>query len=51
LLALEALGHLEKPLDALQPAARRQLHPNPEHTEIYVRAAERQRRLYDALVT
>jgi gluconokinase len=51
LLALEALGFLERPLDSLQPAVRRHFEPVAAHTERYRAAGERQRRLYDALVS
>jgi sugar (pentulose or hexulose) kinase len=51
LLALETLGQLGQPLEALQPAGRVRTQPDPRHTETYRRAAERQRRLYDALVS
>jgi gluconokinase len=51
LLALEALGLLEVPLEQMQPAVTRRFEPVAEHTERYQAAAERQRRLYDALVS
>jgi gluconokinase len=51
LLALETLGLLERPLDSLQPAVRRRFEPIATHTERYRAAAERQRHLYDALVS
>ena len=50
LLALETLGLLDQPLDAEQPAIRKRYEPNPEHTQRYRAAAERQRHLYDALI-
>jgi gluconokinase len=50
LLALETLGLLDRSLDKLRPAGRRHFEPVPAHTEIYRAAAERQRRLYDALI-
>jgi gluconokinase len=51
LLALETLGLLARPLDELRPASRRRFEPVAAHTERYRAAAERQRHLYDALVT
>jgi gluconokinase len=51
LLALETLGLLHRPLDQLRPAGRRRFEPNPAHTQRYRLAAERQRRLYDALIS
>jgi gluconokinase len=51
LLALEAIGELRQPLDAMQPRTRARVEPNPAHTERYRVAAERQRLLYDALVS
>jgi gluconokinase len=51
LLALETLGLLETPLEQLRPAGRRRFEPSPERTLIYRAALERQRRLYDALVS
>jgi gluconokinase len=51
LLALETLGLLDQPLDTLRPAVRRRFEPIAAHTERYGAAAERQRRLYDALVS
>ena len=50
LLALETLGLLDGSLERLQPAARRHFQPQPAHTTVYRAAAERQRRLYDALI-
>jgi gluconokinase len=50
LLALETLGLLARPLDQLRPSGRRVFEPAASHTEIYRAAADRQRRLYDALV-
>jgi gluconokinase len=51
LLALETLGLLDQPLDALRPAVRHRFEPIPAHTERYRAAAERQRRLYDAVIS
>jgi gluconokinase len=51
LLALETLGHLARPLEKMRPAGRRQFQPSPAHTQIYRAAAERQQRLYDAVIT
>jgi gluconokinase len=51
LLALETLGLLETPLDDLRPDVSRRFEPVPEHTRRYQAAAERQRHLYDALVS
>jgi gluconokinase len=51
LLALETLGLLDQPLDTLRPALRRRFEPIPAHTERYQAATERQRRLYDAMVS
>lgn len=51
LLALEAIGALNEPLEDLRPASTTYFEPVPEHTERYRVAAERQRRLYDALIT
>ncbi len=50
LLALETLGHLAQPLEAMQPEVSRRFEPVPAHTERYAAAAERHRRLYDLLV-
>jgi gluconokinase len=50
LLALEALGTLEVPIEDLKPATTRRFDPIPEHRERYRVALERQRRLYDALL-
>jgi gluconokinase len=50
LLAAETLGYLEQPLDALRPGVSRVYEPVAEHTRRYQAAAERQARLYDALV-
>jgi len=50
LLALEAVGALDQPLEQLGPASTTYYEPVPEHTERYRAAAERQRRLYDALI-
>jgi gluconokinase len=51
LLALEALGVLKQPLEAMRPAVTRSFDPIAAHTERYRAAAERQRRQYDALVS
>jgi gluconokinase len=51
LLALETLGLLEVRLEELRPRVTRRFEPLPGHTERYQLAAERQRRLYDALVS
>ena len=51
LLALDTLGLLETPLDELRPDVSRRFEPVPEHTRRYQAAAERQRHLYDALVS
>jgi gluconokinase len=50
LLAFEALGQLDRPIEAVVPAARAVYEPIPSHTERYRRAAERQRHLYDVLI-
>jgi gluconokinase len=50
LLGLETVGALEKPIDQLLPATTSRYEPVGERTETYRRAAERQSRLYDALV-
>ena len=50
LLALEALGQLPRPLESFPPRVDRRFEPLAEHTERYRLAADRQRRLYDALV-
>jgi gluconokinase len=50
LLALETLGRLASPLEGLRPAGRQRVQPVPAHTEIYRAAADRQRRLYDAVI-
>jgi gluconokinase len=50
LLALETLGLLAAPLESLQPALGRTFEPRPERSEIYRAAAERQRRVYEALI-
>jgi gluconokinase len=50
LLALETLHLLGQPLERGRPSGPRQFQPEPAHTAIYRAAAERQRRLYDALV-
>jgi gluconokinase len=51
LLALETIGALEHQLERTEPSGRKQFHPNPAHVQIYHAAAERQRRLYDALIS
>jgi gluconokinase len=50
LLALETLGLLQQPLEAMQPSVRRRFEPRTANTERYRAAAERQRHLYDLLV-
>lgn len=50
LLALESVGLLSTPLDAMLPETTRRFEPNAEHTERYRAAADRQRHLYHALV-
>jgi gluconokinase len=50
LVALERLGALNEPLEELQPSVSARFEPVPAHTERYRAAAERQCRLYDALV-
>jgi gluconokinase len=50
LLALETLGLLGQPLEALLPETGRRFEPVAEHTARYQAAAERQRHLYDLLV-
>jgi gluconokinase len=50
LLALDALDRLDRPLERFVPRTRARFTPNPYHTERYRAAAERQRRLYDAVV-
>jgi gluconokinase len=51
LLALEALGCLDGPLESQRPATTRTFEPVPERTERYRGALQRQQRLYDALIT
>jgi gluconokinase len=51
LLTLETLGALEQPLATLQPDVKRRFEPIAAHTERYQAAAERQRRLYDLLIS
>jgi gluconokinase len=51
LLVLETLGLLDRPLEDIRPVGRRRVAPRPAHTARYRAAAERQRRLYDALVS
>ena len=50
LLALEALGALPDGIETLVPETERVYEPVPAHTERYRAAAERQARLYEALV-
>jgi gluconokinase len=50
LLGAETLGLLERPLDALTPAASQVYEPVAGHTERYRLAAVRQQHLYDLLV-
>ena len=50
LLALEALDLLGHPLEHEMPRVSRRFEPVPAHTERYRAAAERQRRLYDAVL-
>ena len=50
LLALETLGLLDVPLEEWRPEVARRFEPVAEHSRRYRAAAERQRRLYDALV-
>jgi gluconokinase len=50
LLALETLGLLDQPLEALLPEVGQRYEPVGERTERYQAAAERQRHLYDLLV-
>ena len=50
LLALETLGLLAAPLESQVPPTTCRFQPVAEYTERYRAAAERQRRLYDALV-
>jgi sugar (pentulose or hexulose) kinase len=51
LLALETLGLLRQPLEEMQPSVRRRFEPRSANTERYRAAAERQRHLYDLLVS
>ncbi|GAC1329162.1 MAG: gluconokinase [Chloroflexota bacterium] len=51
LLALRRLGILGEPLSTIRPRVRRRYAPRPEFAETYRKAGERQRRLYDALVS
>jgi gluconokinase len=51
LLGLEAVGALHTPIEQMTPTTTRRFEPIAEHTERYQAAAERQRRLYDAVVT
>jgi len=51
LLALETLGLLDVPLEEWRPEVTRRFEPVAEHTQRYRAAAERQRHLYDALVS
>jgi gluconokinase len=51
LLVLETLGLLDRPLEDLEPAVKHRVEPIAANTERYRAAAERQRQLYDALVS
>jgi gluconokinase len=51
LLALETLGLLDVPLEEWRPQVAQRFEPVAKHTRRYQAAAERQRRLYDALVS
>jgi gluconokinase len=51
LLALETLGLLRQSLEDMQPSVRRRFEPRAENTARYQAAAERQRHLYDLLVS
>lgn len=50
LLALETVGLLQRPIESLTPEVTTRFDPVPAHTERYRAAAERQRRLYDAVL-
>jgi gluconokinase len=50
LLALEAVGLLEVPIEDIRPEVTRRFEPVAAHTESYRAALARQRRLYDALL-
>jgi gluconokinase len=50
LLGLEVAGSAEQPLDQLVPTTTARYEPVAEHTQRYRAAAERQRRLYDAVI-
>jgi len=51
LLALETLGLLAEPLDRLQPVVQHRVEPISAHTRRYRAAGQRQRQLYDALIS
>jgi gluconokinase len=51
LLALETLGALDRPLERWRPSGRKRFEPNEAHHQLYQAAAERQRHLYDALIS
>lgn len=51
LLALRRLGRLGGPLEDVRPAVARRYQPRPEYAATYQAAGERQRRLYDALIS
>ncbi len=51
LLAMETLGLLDGGIESLRPEVRSSYEPVPEHVERYQAAAERQRHLYDLLVS
>ena len=50
LLALEALGHIER-ADGVDAPLGEVYDPDPEHTEAYRGAVDRQRALYDAVAS
>lgn len=50
LLAMESLGRLEQPIEAVVPSATRVYTPIAGHTERYAAAAVRQAHLYDLLI-
>ena len=50
LLALETTGYLRRPISSLTPEVTARFDPVAAHTERYRAAAERQQRLYDALL-
>ena len=51
LLALEVVGRLRQPIESLTPEITANFEPVAAHTERYREAAERQHRLYDALLS